>query len=75
MRCNKGNCCMSKMILAIDDDKFIHRLVEETLKYFCRVIHASNGEEGLRSAVKNNPDIILLDVEMLGMNGYEVCEL
>ncbi|MBU2969981.1 response regulator [Pseudoalteromonas sp. C2R02] len=66
---------MSKMILAIDDDKFIHRVVEETLKDFCKVIHASNGEEGIRSAVKNNPDIILLDVEMPGMNGYEVCEL
>lgn len=66
---------MSKMILAIDDDKFIHRVVEETLKDFCKVIHANNGEEGIRSAVKNNPDIILLDVEMPGMNGYEVCEL
>jgi len=66
---------MSKMILAIDDDKLIHRIVKETLKDFCKVIHASNGEEGIRSAVKNNPDIILLDVEMPGMNGYEVCEL
>ncbi|PAJ73426.1 response regulator [Pseudoalteromonas sp. NBT06-2] len=66
---------MSKIILAIDDDKFIHLIIEETLKDFCKVIHASNGEEGIRSAVKNNPDIILLDVEMPGMNGYEVCEL
>ena len=66
---------MPKMILAIDDDKFIHRVVDETLKDFCKVIHANNGEEGIRSAVKNNSDIILLDVEMPGMNGYEVCDL
>ncbi|SFB78152.1 response regulator [Pseudoalteromonas denitrificans] len=66
---------MSKVILAIDDDKFIHHIVEQSLKTFCKVIHANNGEEGIRSAIKNNPDIILLDVEMPGMNGYEVCEL
>jgi len=64
---------MSKLVLAIDDDKYVHRVIEESLAGFCKIIHAKNGDEGLRQAKKYNPDIILLDVEMPGKTGYEVC--
>ena len=65
---------MSKLVLAIDDDKFIRNLVEQTLSDYCEVIQAENGEQGIRAAIRHNPDIILLDVEMPGMTGYEVCQ-
>ena len=65
---------MAKLILAIDDDKLMHHIIEESLAGFCKVIHAKNGEDGIRQAIKYNPDIILLDVEMPGMSGYEVCQ-
>nr|MDC2854578.1 response regulator [Ningiella sp. W23] len=65
---------MAKLILAIDDDKLMHHIIEESLAGFCKVIHAKNGEDGIRQANKYNPDIILLDVEMPGMSGYEVCQ-
>ncbi|WP_404341235.1 PleD family two-component system response regulator [Pseudoalteromonas mariniglutinosa] len=64
---------MTKLVLAIDDDKLVHRVIEESLAGFCKLIHAKNGDEGLRQAFKYNPDIILLDVEMPGKTGYEVC--
>ena len=64
---------MTKLVLAIDDDKYVHHIIEESLAGFCKLIHAKNGEEGLRKAIKYNPDIILLDVEMPGKSGYEVC--
>ena len=64
---------MTKLVLAIDDDKYVHRVIEESLAGFCQLIHAKNGEEGLRQAYKYSPDIILLDVEMPGKTGYEVC--
>lgn len=64
---------MSKLVLAIDDDKYIHHVIEESLSGFCTLIHAKNGDEGLRQALKYNPDIILLDIEMPGKTGFEVC--
>jgi len=65
---------MSRLVLAIDDDKLVHKIIEEALAESCTLLHAKNGDEGLRLALKHQPDIILLDVEMPGMNGFEVCE-
>lgn len=64
---------MSKLVLAIDDDRLVHHIIDESLAQFCTLIHAKNGDEGIRQAIKYNPDIILLDVEMPGLSGYEVC--
>ncbi|KID54973.1 chemotaxis protein CheY [Pseudoalteromonas luteoviolacea] len=65
---------MTNLVLAIDDDKLIHHVIEQSLSQHCKLIHAKNGEQGLRLAIKYQPDIILLDVEMPGMSGFEVCE-
>ena len=65
---------MSRLVLAIDDDKLVHKIIEDALARSCKLIHAKNGDEGLRLALKYHPDIILLDVEMPGLNGFEVCE-
>ncbi|KZN41468.1 response regulator transcription factor [Pseudoalteromonas luteoviolacea] len=65
---------MTNLVLAIDDDKLIHHVIEQSLSQNCKLIHAKNGEQGLRLAIKYQPDIILLDVEMPGMSGFEVCE-
>ena len=62
-------------ILAIDDDKLSQRIINKALKtggYNARL--ANDGESGLKQVLQKIPDIILLDVEMPGMNGYEVCE-
>ncbi len=62
-------------ILAIDDDKVSRTVIEKSLTDDnLNVSFAESGETGLEIAIKNLPDIILLDVEMPGMNGYEVCE-
>lgn len=65
---------MAKLVLAIDDDKYVHHIIEESLAGFCKIIHAKDGDEGLRLTNKYNPDIILLDIEMPGMSGYGVCK-
>ena len=62
-------------ILAIDDDKFVQKMIARALdSEYAQVRMADNGEQGLELACKNIPDIILLDVEMPGINGYETCE-
>lgn len=65
---------MAKLVLAIDDDKSVHHIIEESLAGFCKVIHAKNGDEAIKLAHQHHPDIILLDVEIQGKSGYEVCK-
>jgi len=63
-----------RSILLIDDDPLIRRIVTRTLdaKGY-QVAAASSGVEGLAMALKNPPDLILLDVMMPGMDGFDVC--
>jgi two-component system alkaline phosphatase synthesis response regulator PhoP len=62
-------------ILVIDDEEDIRELLIYNLKkegYL--VLDAENGEKGLAIMRESNPDLILLDVMMPGMDGVEVCE-
>lgn len=62
-------------LLAVDDDKLARKIISRTFdgsEITCRL--AENGEQALDSAFAKVPDVILLDVEMPGINGYEVCE-
>jgi CheY-like chemotaxis protein len=65
----------SPRVLLIDDqeaDRYIlHRQVTEV---GCSVVEAASGEEGLRLAAEMKPDVILLDLNMPGMDGFDVLE-
>jgi pilus assembly protein CpaE len=65
---------MPKTILIIDDDSFSRRVVNRILTDSGYEVHeATNGQEGLDKVDAVNPDLIVLDVMMPDMNGYEVC--
>ncbi len=66
---------MSKQnrILAVDDDPMILFLLTELLEEHYEVKTATSGKEALDLANKFMPDIILLDIMMPGIDGYEVC--
>jgi DNA-binding response OmpR family regulator len=65
---------LNKKILVIDDDPELRKLVEAILKPLEFTVHLANsGEDGLRQAYAVHPDLVILDVNMPGMNGYEVC--
>lgn len=62
-------------VLAIDDDKFIQKVITKSLMSSAMSVRtADDGETGIAEALRVTPDIILLDVEMPGINGYEVCD-
>lgn len=61
-------------ILSIDDDKFVQSFIKSVLAKEYTLHLASNGEEGIARAAEIQPDVIILDVEMPGLNGYEVCD-
>ena len=64
-----------KTILIVDDQPFFVTLQQNLLKQQgYRVLAATNGAEGLARAKQYKPDVILLDIEMPGMDGFAVCE-
>ncbi len=64
---------MRHKILTVDDSQTIRIFLREAFKPFdCEIFEAANGLEGLSVAAKAAPDLILLDVTMLVMNGVEM---
>jgi CheY-like chemotaxis protein len=64
-----------KTVLIIDDQPFFITMQETLLKkQGFRVVSAANGQEGLAKAKQHKPDLILLDIEMPGMDGFAVCQ-
>ena len=62
-------------LLLIDDDAAVHALLDEELTSLgYAVSSAFTGEEGLRCAVEVKPDVIILDLMMPGMSGFEVAD-
>ena len=65
---------MTKILIA-DDDTEIQELLHFTLENEgYEVVVASNGEEAVEKALKERPDLMVLDVMMPKLTGYEVCE-
>ena len=69
---------MSKTILIVDDEPHIRLLLEQTLErleqHDVEISTASNGVEALETIQAEHPAVVLLDVMMPGMNGFEVCK-
>jgi DNA-binding response OmpR family regulator len=64
---------MAKILIA-EDERDIRDLIEFTLKYAGHeVIKTSNGAEAVEKAPEIKPDLILMDVRMPRMTGYEAC--
>lgn len=66
---------MPKQILIIDDEQTISTAMSVRLRAVGHeVTLASSGEAGLVEAANHKPDVILLDIRMPGIDGYEVCQ-
>ncbi len=66
---------MRQKIMVIDDDKNTAKLMQDALNLCYDTVTAGSGEEALSLLRQSSlPDLILLDIEMPGMNGYEVLD-
>lgn len=63
-----------KKILIVDDEPVIRLLIEQVLATEgYELLSVASGEEALRVLPSFDPDIVLLDIQMVGMDGYAVC--
>ncbi|HLW59734.1 MAG TPA: response regulator [bacterium] len=63
----------TRRILIVEDDRFLRKAAEAALRrHGFAVLTAADGEEGLRVARAEVPDLVLLDLIMPGLQGFEV---
>jgi DNA-binding response OmpR family regulator len=65
---------MSRILIIEDDPSIVKGLQEYFESEHFIVLTAMDGEEGFEMAIKEKPDIILLDLMLPGMNGQEICQ-
>ena len=66
---------MESTILIIDDDEKLNRLLKDFLSEFgFKTLTAIHPEDGLKKLNQKSPDLVILDVMLPGMDGFEVCK-
>jgi len=63
---------MKKILIVEDELAYLKLLNDQLTKVGYQIIEAKNGKDGLRTAEKEQPDVILLDIRMPVMNGMEM---
>ncbi|MEW6068815.1 MAG: response regulator [Nitrospirota bacterium] len=67
---------MSKKILIVEDNEKNRRLIKDIMTYYgYEIIEAENGEEGIKMAKEHKPDLILMDLQMPVLNGYDAIKI
>ncbi len=67
---------MAKRILVVDDEARVLAVIQKRLESAgYEVITAMDGTEGLKKAREENPDLIILDLILPKLNGYQVCAI
>ncbi len=61
-------------ILIVDDERYNINVLNDLLKNDYNIMAAKSGEQALKAVEKGKPDLVLLDVMMPDMDGYEVCQ-
>ena len=71
----EGHTAARQTVLIIEDNTDMRNYLRDLMKKHYRILEAENGEEGLKMAVKQVPDLVLSDVMMPVMDGFTCCAL
>jgi signal transduction histidine kinase/ligand-binding sensor domain-containing protein/DNA-binding response OmpR family regulator len=63
----------SSTLLIVEDNADMRSYMRESLESIYKIIEAENGEEGIRQSLENSPDMIISDVMMPKMDGFQFC--
>ncbi|MBA4370195.1 MAG: hypothetical protein C0418_01275 [Coriobacteriaceae bacterium] len=71
----RGDLMGAGKVLLVDDDRFMRMLATAALRPLgCEIVEAVDGEEALSAAAEHRPDVVLLDVVLPKLDGFEVLE-
>ena len=62
-----------RKILIVDDELLVREILKDSLKIRYDVIEGCNGEDAIAQVAIHKPDLIIMDVEMPGSNGIDIC--
>ena len=65
---------MKKILIIEDEEDMVEGLRFNLEARDYKVVAATDGEKGLKKAARENPNLIILDLMLPGLNGYEVCK-
>ncbi len=67
---------MNKKILVIDDNQDDLEIMKECLNQagYDEIFFSESGEEGVKKAEEEAPDVVIIDTNMSGVNGFETCK-
>lgn len=69
------NSRSKKLVVMADDDVEIRMILNRTVRALdCDVMQAEDGEQALELIIENQPDLVILDVMMPNISGWEVCK-
>lgn len=67
---------LNKTILIVDDSQLVRQMYTQRLQNVAgKIMHAEDGIAAINLAISEQPDLILLDIQMPKINGYQVCRL
>jgi DNA-binding NarL/FixJ family response regulator len=61
-------------VMIVEDHSVVHALTQQLLRIAlpqCRFVNASSGEQAVAMVARENPDLVIMDIQMQGMNGIE----
>jgi two-component system alkaline phosphatase synthesis response regulator PhoP len=64
-----------KQLMIVDDEDFMLRLLELSLSPFYQISHARSGVEALQLVLQQQPDLVMMDICMPGLDGLDTCRL
>ena len=75
MTAGKTNLKGARVLIIEDDDAMLRGLADNFTDEGCRVLTARDGEKGLQRALDCKPDLIVLDIMLPAVNGFEICRV
>lgn len=73
-----GDKEMSKKVLIVDDEAYVRALLEQALEDFrdagVELLSVDEGEEAWNAVQIERPDLVILDLMLPGLSGYEICK-
>lgn len=66
---------LKQKVMIVDDEDFMYRLLELALSPFYQLSYAKSGVEALQLVLQQQPDLVMMDICMPGLDGLDTCRL